>query len=78
MSYSSYLHIFFKIGQCQYLHVKPLAADSDNVPIILSIHGNLVRKSHTFLGHVISEEGIKMEDSKVNSVCNFYTSKNVK
>ncbi len=38
----------------------------------------LVRKSLTFLGHVISEEGIKTEDSKVNAVRNFPTPKNVK
>lgn len=38
----------------------------------------LVRKSLTFLGHVISEEGIKTEDSKVEAVRNFPTPKNVK
>ncbi|KAI2648040.1 Retrovirus-related Pol polyprotein from transposon 17.6 [Labeo rohita] len=38
----------------------------------------LVRKSLTFLEHVISEEGIKTEDSKVGAVRNFPTPKNVK
>ncbi len=38
----------------------------------------LVRKSQTFLGHVISEEGIKTENSKVDAVRNFPSPKNVK
>ncbi|GAA6085331.1 protein turtle homolog B-like [Tachysurus ichikawai] len=38
----------------------------------------LVRKSLTFLGHVISEEGVKTEDFKVDAVKNFPMPKNIK
>lgn len=39
---------------------------------------NLIRKSLSFLGHVISEGGVKTEPSKVEAVHNFPTPKNVK
>lgn len=39
---------------------------------------NLIKRSLAFLGHVISEEGIKTEVGKVEAVRNFPTPKNVK
>lgn len=79
MLFCLYIVVYSAIVQKHFGHLRQLFTKLEASGLTLSLKKcNLIRKSLSFIGHVISEGGVKTEPSKVEAVHNFPTPKNVK